>query len=86
MESIDTALMISLGIELENSEPKIVEKEVVKEVPVEVVKEVIMEVPVCNSEEIIAAKAQVEQLQAMYNSLLERLITPPKRGRKKEDE
>lgn len=82
MESVDTALMISLGIDTSRHGAK----EVVKEVPVEVVKEVIKEVPADNHE-LIAARAQLEQLQAMYNSLLERTITPNKRGRKiKEDE
>lgn len=86
MAAIDAALMISLGIEA--PAPQI--KEVIKEVPVEVVKEVevvrevqvgackevetIKEVPVGNSDELIAAKAQIAQLQAMYNSLLERIM------------
>lgn len=81
MQSIDAALMISLGIDAGGSGTK----EVVKEVPVEVVKEVIKEVPV-DSHELIATRAQLEQLQAMYNSLLERTITPIKRGRKIKEE
>lgn len=76
MTAIDAALMISLGIEVPEpepvmvSKPQIVEKEVTKEVPVEVIKEV----PVENSEELIAAKAQIAQLQAMYDALLERIM------------
>lgn len=78
MAAIDAALMISLG--LSAAEPEV--KEVVKEVPVEVVKEVevIKEVPVVkevtteNSDELIAAKAQIAQLQTMYDSLLERIM------------
>ena len=89
MELVDTALMISLGIDSVGQGAK----EVVKEVPVEVVKEVIKEVPVevikevpADSHELIAVRAQLEQLQAMYNSLLERTITPIKRGRKIKEE
>lgn len=93
MELVDTALMISLGIdaggqgakEVVKEVPVEVVKEVVKEVPVEVVKEVVKEVPV-DSQELIATRAQVEQLQAMYNSLLERILTPNKRGRKIKEE
>lgn len=82
LNAIDTALLISLGIEAPAPapvippKPQIIEKEVIKEVPVEVVKEVevIKEVPAENSEELIAAKAQIAQLQAMYDSLLERIM------------
>lgn len=77
MQSIDTALVISLGIDSVGQGAK----EVVKEVQVEVVKEV----PV-DSHELIAVRAQLEQLQAMYTSLLERTITPIKRGRKIKEE
>ena len=81
MESINNALMISLGIDtFGDAEPreKIVEvvKEVVKEVPVEVIKEVPVEVvkeapilPV-DSAEFIAVKAQLDMMQTMYNNLL----------------
>lgn len=64
MAAIDAALMISLGIDAP--------KQTIKEVPVEVVKEVIKEVPVAadNSAELIAVKAQLEQLRTMYNDLL----------------
>ena len=64
MALIDAALMISLGID--------VPEQTIKEVPVEVVKEVIKEVPVAadNSAELIAVKAQLEQLRTMYNDLL----------------
>lgn len=89
MESVDTALMISLGIDAGGQGTK----EVVKEVPVEVVKEVIKEVPVevikevpVDSHELIATRARLEQLQEMYNSLLERTITPNKRSRKIKEE
>ena len=68
MGAIDAALLVSLG--LSAAEPEV--KEVVKEVPVEVVKEV--PPPDGNSEELIAAKAQIAQLQAMYDSLLERIM------------
>lgn len=86
MGAIDAALLVSLG--LSAAEPEVKEvpveviKEVVKEVPVEVVKEVevikevVKEVPPPdgNSEELIAAKAQIAQLQTMYDSLLERIM------------
>ena len=64
MTLIDAALMISLGIDAP--------EQTIKEVPVEVVKEVIKEVPVAadNSAELIAVKAQLQQLQVMYNDLL----------------
>lgn len=60
MTLIDAALMISLGID--------VPEQTIKEVP----KEVIKEVPVAadNSAELIAVKAQLQQLQTMYNELL----------------
>ena len=78
MANIDAALMISLGIEIDAPPPKIMEVEVVKEVPVEVIKgvpvEVIKEVPAGNNEELIAARAQLAALQAMYDSLLERVM------------
>lgn len=67
MESIDMALMISLGIDNYGSE-----SEVVKEV------EVIKEVPVDNAElkaELIAANAKNEQLQKMYESLLASILS-----------
>lgn len=70
MDAIDTAMMISLGIEISGKEPKIIEKEVIKEVPVEVIKEV----PAQDSDELIEARAQLDQLNAMYNSLLEKFI------------
>lgn len=72
MTLIDAALMISLGIDAPEQTIKEVPKEVIKEVPVEVVKEVIKEVPVAadNSAELIAVKAQLQQLQTMYNELL----------------
>lgn len=72
MAAIDAALMISLGIDAPEQTINEVPKEVIKEVPVEVVKEVIKEVPVAadNSAELIAVKAQLQQLQTMYNELL----------------
>lgn len=72
MTLIDAALMISLGIDVPEQTIKEVPKEVIKEVPVEVIKEVIKEVPVAadNSAELIAVKAQLQQLQTMYNELL----------------
>ena len=72
MALIDAALMISLGIDAPEQTIKEVPKEVIKEVPVEVVKEVIKEVPVAadNSAELIAVKAQLQQLQTMYSELL----------------
>ena len=72
MALIDAALMISLGIDAPEQTIKEVPKEVIKEVPVEVVKEIIKEVPVAtdNSAELIAVKAQLEQLRTMYNDLL----------------
>lgn len=64
MAAIDAALMISLGIDAP--------EQTVKEVPVEVIKEVIKEVPVAadDSAELIAVRAQLQQLQTMYNDLL----------------
>lgn len=72
MALIDAALMISLGIDAPEQTIKEVPKEVIKEVPVEVVKEIIKEVPVAadNSAELIAVKAQLQQLQTMYSELL----------------
>lgn len=72
MAAIDAALMISLGIDAPEQTIKEVPKEVIKEVPVEVIKEVIKEVPIAadNSAELIAVKAQLQQLQTMYNELL----------------
>lgn len=74
MSLIDAALMISLGIDA--PEPIVKTVEVVKEVPTEVIKEVPVEVikeapaaPTMNAE-LIAARAQLEQLQTMYNDLL----------------
>lgn len=76
MANIDAALMISLGIEMDEHPTEIIEREVVKEVPVEVIKEVevVKEVPTGNNEELIAARAQLAALQAMYDSLLERVM------------
>lgn len=76
MANIDAALMISLGIEMDAHPTEIIEREIVKEVPVEVIKEVevVKEVPAGNNEELIAARAQLAALQAMYDSLLERVM------------
>lgn len=80
MQAIDAALMISLGIEA--PEPQI--KEVIKEVPVEVVKEVevVREVakepaPIIDENlerKLIEARAQLQYVKAMYDSLLERIM------------
>ena len=85
MSAIDAALMISLGIQAPEAKGKVVEVvkevEVIKEVPVEVIKEV----PTGDPTEAIVLKAQLTALQAMYDSLLERMM-PTKRGKKKEVE
>lgn len=80
MAAIDAALMISLGIEA--PAPQI--KEVIKEVPVEVVKEVevIKEVaketpPIIDENlerKLIEARAQLQYVKTMYDSLLERIV------------
>lgn len=76
MTAIDAALMISLGIEMPEGKEKIVEVvkevEVIKEVPVEVIKEV--PVAADRSEELIATKAKLDYLQAMYDDLLGRVM------------
>lgn len=78
MSLIDAALMISLGIDA--PEPIVKTVEVVKEVPTEIIKEVPVEVvketpdaPAMNAE-LIAARAQLQQLQTMYNDLLRHSI------------
>ncbi len=62
MNAIDAALMVSIGIDEPCTDFKV--SEVIKEVPVEAK----------NRDELIAARAQIAQLQAMYNSLLEKFI------------
>lgn len=74
MGAIDAALLVSLGLSAAEPEVKEVPVEVIKEVVKEVPVEVVKEVPTGNSEELIAAKAQIAQLQAMYDSLLERIM------------
>lgn len=69
MASIETAMLISLGISLEPEKEKIVE--VVNEVPVDVPKEV--KLPVDDSK-YIAVKAQLEIVQEMYSDLLRQTI------------
>lgn len=72
--SIETAMLISLGISFEPAKERVVE--VVKEVPVEVVKEVVKEVPIASdNSDCIALKAQLEIVQSMYSDLLSKTLT-----------
>lgn len=70
MQSIDIALLVSLGLDLSAGTA-----EKVVEVPVEVVKEVVKEVPLpVDESKYTAVKAQLEIVQAMYADLLKRAI------------
>lgn len=71
MEAIDRALMISLGLDevKPDQTPKIVEKEVVKEVPVDNPE---------IREQLIAEKARADQLQKMYDNLLKSILKSKK--------
>lgn len=70
MQSIDIALLVSLGLNLSAGA-----NEKVVEVPIEVVKEVVKEVPLpVDESKYTAVKAQLEIVQAMYADLLKRAI------------
>lgn len=76
MANLEIAMLISLDMQMGAVKEKVVE--VVKEVPVETVKEVPAPLPVEPDagllEKLAAANAKCDMLQAMYDSLLNRVI------------
>ena len=75
MESIDTALLISLGISYESPKEKIVEA--IKEVPArinDVVEDKDDTTQSCDSK-YIAVEAQLKLIQKMYSDLLKQVMT-----------
>lgn len=77
MAGLEIAMLVSLDLQIGPVKEKVVE--VIKEVPVEVIKEVTVEPTGSQTEaalvsELAAANAKYEVLQAMYESLLSRVL------------